>query len=161
MNRTLLALLLAVLAQAAQAAPPQMVCRLGIGGALAFGAYDVFNASPADTLLNVSITCERNGGPQHITLLMRVGSGIHGASVNNRRMAHSSGGDFLDYGLFRDVSRSSVWGTTDGVDTLCWALSVPNNGSAAANFTIYGRISALQDVTAGGYSDNVLVTVMY
>jgi spore coat protein U-like protein len=161
-NRILLGLAAAAIAQAAQAAPPQMACRLGVGGALAFGSYDIFNTAPTDTLLNISVTCERDGGPQHVVLLMRIGSGIHGTSATNRRMAHTGGsGDFLGYGLFRDVSRSSVWGATDGVDTLSQAISVPNKSSATANFTIYGRIAAQQDVSAGGYSDNVMITVMY
>jgi spore coat protein U-like protein len=68
-------------------------------------------------------------------------------------------GGYMNYGLFRDVGRSAVWGFSPGVDTMGQTLSIPNRGSATATFNIYGRIPALQDVPVGSYTDSVTVTV--
>jgi spore coat protein U-like protein len=41
------------------------------------------------------------------------------------------------------------------------ALAVPSVGSAAASFTIYGRIPAAQNARVGSYSDAVQITINY
>jgi spore coat protein U-like protein len=150
-----------VLSLAPIAAPAATVCRLTSGGSLGFGTYDFFSASPNDSLVEVNVTCTRQGGPQHQTLLLRVDQGMNGTSVSARRLLHTGGsGDTLAYGLYRDVGRNSVWGTSDNVNTLSTNVSVPNGGSAVARFTIYGRIPARQDVSAGTYRDTVGVTLI-
>lgn len=155
-------LLLLVLCLAPMAAPAAIVCRLVSGGSLGFGPYDFFSAAPNDSLANVTVNCSRDGGPQNNTLLMRVDQGLNGASVNARRLLHTGGtGDTLAYGLYRDVGRTSVWGSTDNVDTLSVSLSIPNKSTAFATFIIYGRIPAGQDVSAGTYRDTVGVTLIY
>lgn len=155
-------LLLLLLCLAPLAAPAAVVCRLVSGGSLGFGPYDFFAASPNDSLANVSVTCSRDGGPQNNTLLMRVDQGMNGTSVTARRLLHAGGaGDSLAYGLYRDVGRNNVWGTTDNVNTVSTNLSIPNKSSASATFIIYGRIPAGQDVSAGTYRDTVGVTLIY
>ena len=69
--------------------------------------------------------------------------------------------DYLSYGLYRDVNRSATWGSTDNVDTVSQILEIPNRESRAADFTIYGRVPAGQDVSAGTYSDSVQITILY
>lgn len=158
MNRAwILAGLLACSAASADAAT---VCRLASGGGMAFGLYDILSTAPNDSLLNLTVACDREGGPRNITVNMRLSAGANGTAVDARRMAHAGGaGEFLAYGLFRDVGRSSVWGFTDGVDTVARMLSVPNKGTASTTFTIYGRIPAQQDVRIGSYTDMVQVTI--
>lgn len=157
MNRTIALLYLLLFAQASSAAT---LCRLVSGGGVAFGNYDIFSAAPNDTLLNIAVACDRTGGPQNIVVTMSLSQGANGTSVNARRMLNSGGaGDYLAYGLYRDVSRSSVWGFSPGIDTLSQTLAVPNNGSASVTFTIYGRLPPQQDVSAGSYSDSVQVTL--
>jgi len=133
-------------------------CRFVTGGGVTFGPYNTLSASPVDTTLNLSISCTRNGGPQKVSVMVSLGLGGNGTSVNARRMLGASG-DYLAYGLFRDVSRSSTWGFTPGVDTVSQTLSIPNNGSASVTFDVFGRIPALQDVSAGSYGDRVQVTL--
>ena len=159
MNRALLLLLFALAPLGAHAAT---TCRIINAGSLAFGNYDLFSAAPTDSLANVTVTCSRQGGPQNETILMRVGQGVNGTSVNARRMLHTGGsGNTLNYGLYRDVGRSSVWGILDNVNTVSALVAVPNNGSASATFTIYGRIPPQQDVAPGTYGDSVQVTIIY
>jgi spore coat protein U-like protein len=158
-TRTLALLPLLVLASVAQA---QTACRIATASPLAFGDYEFLAATPKDSQAIVIVTCDRDGGPQVLPLLMRIDQGTGGAGPGGRRMTHAGGaGDTLSYGLYRDVARSSVWGTSDNVDTVTLSLSVPNKGSASANFTIYGRIPARQDVSAGFYVDRVQITLLY
>ena len=156
----------AILLAAALAAPAMCsaatVCRLVSGGSLAFGPYNFFDAAPKDSLVNVTVSCERNGGPQNVSAILRLDQGMNSNSVSARRMAHTGGlGDYLAYGLYRDVGRTAVWGNSDRVDTVNANLNVPNRGTASATFTIYGRIPARQDVGAGSYSDAVQLTLIF
>lgn len=154
-NRSTAFLCLLLLAPGCLAAT---TCRFVTGGGVAFGPYDTLSASPVDTTLDLSISCNRNGGPQSISVTVSLGLGSNGTSINARRMAGASG-DFVAYGLYRDVSRSSVWGFTPGVDTVSRTIAVPNNGSASVTFNVFGRIPALQNVSAGSYGDSVQVTL--
>ena len=62
----------------------------------------------------------------------------------------------VTYSLYSDVSRSVVWGTTVGVDT----VAATGNG-AAQSYTVYGRIPAQSTPAPATYSDTITVTVTY
>lgn len=159
MNRTILLALALLLAPALSAAA---TCRIVSGGTLAFGPYDVLASNPTDTQVDVTVTCERDGGPRKLTLVMQVDRGRNGPSVNARRLARVGGGtSTLDYGLYRNAARSNVVGMSIGVDTLSVPISVDNKSSDTARLTLFGRIPPGQDVPAGDYSDSVQVTVSY
>lgn len=135
-------------------------CRVTRTGTLSFGAYDVLLAAPTDSLLTIDVACDRRGGPPSVSIMVKLGPGTHGTGVNARRMLRAgSSADWLHYGLFRDVSRSAVWGETEGVDTGSRTLAIPNNSTATASFPIYGRIPPQQDVPAGFYGDSVQITI--
>jgi Uncharacterized secreted protein len=143
-------------------ASPAAVCRIVSGGSLAFGPYDVLSSSPADSQVDVTVTCDRDGGPRNVTLTLLVDQGANGTSVNARRMVHTGGlSDALAYGIYSDPARSSVWGSSVGINTINAGLSLENKSSATAQFTVFGRIPAGQDVSVGNYSDTVQVTLMY
>lgn len=134
-------------------------CRLVTGGGMAFGTYDPLAAAPNDSLMNLAVECERDGGAQNVTVTVRIGQGMNGTSVSARRMFNPSAAAYMAYGLYSNVGRSSVWGVTDGVDTVSATLSIPNKGAASATFIIYGRIPAQQDVPVGAYGDSVQITL--
>ncbi|HUJ14353.1 MAG TPA: spore coat U domain-containing protein [Thermoanaerobaculia bacterium] len=121
--------------------------------ALNFGGYDPVvanSATPKDGTATVDVYCTK-GALASVAL----DTGSH-ASGSTRRMLGSSG-DFLNYELYRDASRTTVWNSTN-IDTGTSASRLtPINGG----FTVYGRIPAGQDVSVGNYSDTVLVTVSY
>lgn len=145
---------------AVQAAWGATTCRILGGGNVNFGPYDTLSSVPTDTAGVMQVRCNRVGGPRSVTLTVTLSTGTNGTAVNNRRMRQVGGtGDLLDYGLFRDVGRSSVWGFTPGVDAVSQVLVVPNFGSALATFTIYARIPALQNVSPGTYADSVQITL--
>jgi spore coat protein U-like protein len=151
----LLALLLAPVGASAA------VCRVMSGSALSFGAYDLLAPTPRDSQMNLVVTCDGTGSPQTVALSVRVNQGAGGFG-GTRRMAHTGGtGDFLEYGLYRDPARSSVWGVSEGVNTVGAALAVPAAGSVSATFVIYGRIPARQNARTGTYADAVQVTIDY
>ncbi|HEX7817201.1 spore coat U domain-containing protein [Dyella sp.] len=71
-----------------------------------------------------------------------------------RRMA--GGGEFINYELYKDASRSTRWGNTYGADT----VAATGNG-AVQNVTVYGRVPAQTTPGAGTYSDTITVSVYY
>lgn len=133
-------------------------CSLASGN-LAFGAYDVFSPTSLDSTAALVVTCHRAGGSANSTLAIAIGPSASSGTIANRRLQTAGGADFLGYNLFRDATRTAVWGNTAGVDTLVQAISVPNNGSVQVSATIFGRIPAGQDVRRGIYSDSVTITV--
>ena len=86
---------------------------------------------------------------------MSLGSGQN-SNGTTRRMA-GPGGQFLNYGLFRDSGRTVQWGNGTA---LGGQVSGTGSGSAQS-LTVYGRIPASQLATPGSYSDSVVVTVEY
>lgn len=157
MNSRLCALLLGFSLAGAQAAT---MCQFTSGGALDFGTYNVLSAAPNDSLLNVVVTCNRDGGPANVSVTLGIGPGAHGSGVGLRRMRGTGPiPSLLDYGLYRDSGRSAVWGFSNGIDVMTQTVTVPNKGSASIVFTVYGRIAPQQDVAVGPYGDSVQLTL--
>jgi spore coat protein U-like protein len=122
-------------------------------GTLAFGAYDpvVTNASAAlDGSGTFTVACTK--GATGVTIDLGQGANYSGG----RRMV--AAGNYLLYQVYSDAGRTTVWGSTSGGATV--AVAAPAS-SAAATYTVYGRIAAAQDVPAGGYSDTVVATVNF
>ena len=117
-----------------------------------FGAYDPVAANataPLDGVGTIIVSCTK-GAPAKVGL--GVGSNAQGTT---RRMA--AGPAYLNYELYKDTSRATVWG-----DTIDAALDIP----AAPNrnprsFTIYGRVPTGQDAQVGNYTDTVVATVNF
>lgn len=126
---------------------------------VAFGAYNPQAGAPNDSSGQISLTCQA-----FLSLLLpyeiRLSAGNSG-SFGARQM--SAGGATLQYNLYSNVSRSTVWGNGSGGfgsvsgSILLSALNIP----AAVNRTVYARVPALQSVPPGGYSDFITVTVLY
>jgi spore coat protein U-like protein len=120
-----------------------------------FGIYDPFSSSPADSTGTVTVTCFGLLGGIFEVSLSTGQSGTYSA----RTMA--SGGNSLNYNLYTNSSRTSIWGDGTGgtllqsVNCVLVCLGIPNN------LTVYGRIPARQDVPAGAYGDSITVTVNF
>lgn len=61
----------------------------------------------------------------------------------------------LSYNLYIDPTRLLVWGDGSGLTTTVTNLAL------SADHTVYGRIPAQQNVTAGSYADLIVVTVTF
>jgi spore coat protein U-like protein len=149
-------LALAMLAGTVQAGS---FCRVTTLTELSFGGYDPFSPLPTDSSATLRVTCDATGREEHVLLDVGLGPSRASGSINARRLVNASGPDSLQYGLFRESGRSSLWGMNTGIDTVMRRLSVPPHGAATVAFTIYGRIPPHQDVAVGTYSDTVQVTV--
>jgi spore coat protein U-like protein len=156
-KRTELLLAAALLAPGSAAA---ITTCSGSNVVLPFGPYDVLSPSPAQTQGDFVVTCSRVGGPQNTVLTVSIGPSATSGSVASRQMRHANG-DRLAYNVFREAARISVWGQTAAVDTVARTISVPNNASATAAFTLFGRIPAQQDARIGAYTDSLVITVSY
>jgi len=117
---------------------------------LAFGVYDPFSATPTDGSATMDVLCT-NTTAYDVGLDEGVGTG---ATVASRKMA--SGANLLNYSLYQESGRTTVWGDTVGTDT----VSGTGTGTAQT-LTVYGRIFALQNAVPGAYSDTVTVTVTF
>lgn len=118
--------------------------------ALAFGTYDPAATSPNDASTSVLVTCT-TGTTYNVGLSNGGGSG---ASTATRKL--TSGSNTLNYSLYQDSGRNTVWGSSVGSDTVSGvATGLP------VSHTIYGRISALQVVPQGAYTDTITVTITY
>lgn len=124
---------------------------------VAFGAYDpiVTNATNAlNGTGTVTVTCT-NGSAVAVTLDQGTNpAGGSTAAVPLRQMK-DSGTDHLAYALYQDSNRTTVWGNTVGT-----SVSDTGNGTAQ-NLTVYGAVTAGQNVPAGSYSDTVVATVTF
>jgi len=122
-------------------------------GAVAFGSYDpvVAHASTnLDGTGTVTVACTKGA-----TSSIGLGLGSN-ASGSTRRMS-DGGTNYLDYELYQDNGRTTVWGNA--------GAGLYNTGAApsktARNFTVYGRVTSNQDVPAGTYNDTVVATVNF
>lgn len=118
---------------------------------MAFGSYNPTSGTPTDATAAINVTCT-SGTSFTVGLNSGVGSG---ATVSARKM--TSGVNHLNYALYRDTSRTLNWGESAGVDTPSAIVA----SSSASVLTVYGRISAQQNVPAANYSDTITVTVTY
>lgn len=110
--------------------------------ALAFGNYDVFNATPTDSAGSITYRCSNGLSP---TVTISLGLAPSGGQ---RRMSRSGGGDWLAYDIFVDAARTTVWSSTP----------VPVATGGTRTIPYYARTYALQDVSVGAYTDTLVVT---
>jgi len=141
-----LTLALALRAGAALAAG----CTISSEGPVAFGSYDVFSSEPLDSTGAISYSCTQTALPP----VIRISAGRSG-SFSSRTLAN---GTFtLGYNLFLDAGHSQIWGDGAG-GTYAFTGAAPVDNQTYT-VTIFGRISARQNVGAGSYSDTLTVTV--
>lgn len=141
--------LVVVLALCGSAQQVEAACTLS-ARAVAFGTYDVFQASPTDSTGTITYRCGNEFG-----IRIAISTGTSGTFVNRTL---KNGGENLLYNLFYG-GFTQVWGDGSGGTTTYFLYNVPNNKDVV--LTVYGRITAAQDVAIGSYTDTVVVTLEY
>jgi len=140
-----------VVLSVSEAAAQQGACTISVTS-VAFGSYDVFNASALDSSGTVTFNC--NNQANHISISLGKGTS---STFAPRTM--TKGSEALGYNLFLDAARTTIWG--DGTSgTSVYTRNNPPN-SINLSVPIYGRVTAAQDVSAGSYSDTVLATINF
>lgn len=118
---------------------------------MSFGDYDPTRNVVAAPLRSASTFTLRCSKGSSATILLS--SGLN-ASGSARRMRTGSG-SYLNYDLFRDAARNSVWNDSNAVQYV-------SSSSVPQTFTIYGQVPSGQDnVAIGSYSDTITITVMF
>ena len=123
---------------------------------LSFGSYNPVSGTATDAAGEVTVLCTA-------VLSINVGYSIRlstgGGSYAARHMSLLT--NTLDYNLYTNAARSSVWGDGSGgtatvSDSYALALL-----AVTRQYPVYARIPAAQNVAAGAYTDSITVTVEY
>ena len=118
-----------------------------------FGNYNVFNGSALDSTGTITYRCNRTSRKHHHLAEQRPEHHLQSATDVSRD-ARS-----LTYNLYRNAARTKIWGDGTGGTAVYSRANPPNNSNV--NVTIYGRVPAGQDVSAGSYSDTVSATINF
>ena len=121
-----------------------------------FGSYNPFTLSATDASGNVNVSC--TGISLLVSYTIKLSTGSSG-SFANRTM--TLGATDLNYNLYTNLLRVSVWGDGTGSSFTITDGYLITLGTVAKDYPVYGRLFAQQNVAAGTYSDTILVTVNY
>lgn len=113
---------------------------------MAFGNYDT---TQNDAQADVTVTCT---GTTPWTLDIDGGGS---GSISAREMT-DGGSESLDYQLYTDAGRTTVFGDGATGDT-----ATGTGSGLPQTVTVYGRVPASQFPAAGAYTDTVTVTLTY
>ncbi|OGP49367.1 MAG: hypothetical protein A2Y79_09585 [Deltaproteobacteria bacterium RBG_13_43_22] len=109
---------------------------------VAFGDYDPTSATDLDVNGDMTFRCTKNTA--YKTYL-----------VGTRQMVGAVNADNLDFELYSDAGRTTVY----PIDNSGGSSNAPDN--SPITLTIYGRVTALQDVSVDTYSRTLTATVEY
>ena len=120
---------------------------------MSFTAYDVFSGAPTYSNGSITVKCTKKNTPVTFSL----DSGANSATVNPRAMKY--GADYLSYYIYSDSGYTTLFGNGSNGGTTFAATT----GAANTNYsiTLYGEITAGQDVGVGPYSDTINVTINF
>ena len=124
-------------------------CELDVG-TMNFGNLPSLALGPVDAVAPIDVRCTEG---TNYTVSLGLGDGVGVTDPALWRM--TNGLSTLAYGLYRDPSRTQVWGALPGTR----ATGVGSGSNQRYN--VYGRIHAGQTTVLGTYTDNVVVTVNY
>jgi len=126
-------------------------CKSASVGSMLFG--DLQPDLGKDASADISVRCTRTS-PVEILL----SKGVNGTAVTARKMTSSAG--TLDYALYSNSARTSLWGDTVG-GTGNTVTAVGAGLATDVVRTVYGRVPVQRSAAPGAYSDTVLVTINY
>ena len=118
-----------------------------------FGTYDFLSSLPVTGNGTLTLSCTKKS-----TVEIAIGTSSYSGSFIPRKMKHFSLADTLDYNLYTSAAMIEVWGDgTNGTSSSSF------NGISKKNTIVnfYGKITPLQNVPAGNYSEQLVVTITY
>ena len=118
---------------------------------VAFGSYNVFTATADDSTGTITYSC--NNAAANISIALNKGSS---STFSPRTL--KKGSEALTYNLYLNAARTNIWGDGTGGTAVYTRANPPNSN---VNVMIYGRITALQDVSAGNYSDTISAVINF
>ena len=118
---------------------------------IGFGNYESSSVFALDATADVNVNCDAS-----VPYLVRLDAGENSAGTfSPRKMLLAGGSDAMNYNLYRNASRSEIWG--DGTNG-SFIQSGAGTG-AGVQLPVYGRLFGAQNVGAGTYLDNITVTI--
>ena len=120
---------------------------------VAFTPYSVVGTNatvPDDSTGSVIIQCTTG-----VVANIGLDTGHWYAGGSNRMQDGQS--HALQYGLYQDASRNTIWGNGPG----SWITTPAAPNTNPQTYTVYGRIPAGQSVVSGSYADTVVATVNF
>ena len=129
----------------------EAACTISATG-VAFGSYNVFATSPTDSTGSITYRCGNTD--KDITITISKGSST---TFSPRTLLRSA--EPLSYNLFRDSGYTLIWGDGSSGTSTYFIRNPPNDTDVV--LSVYARVPAGQDVSAGSYSDSVVVTIEY
>ncbi len=117
-----------------------------------FGNYDPLADANVDGTTSIIYTCTKN---KDIRIGLTEGSNH---SFDPRAMVGPNGVT-LEYNLYLDATRRSIWGSGQGYTEAYFDSKPPRD--TPVTVVVYGRIFRNQDVPAGEYADMVLASIHF
>ena len=160
-TRTLFGLALACLALAPFPLHAQRTCSIFVSG-MAFGTYTPGTPAPLDSRSWILVRCIGNRAPSQPSFYtIRINGGASSDPAN--RYMQSVGGQ-LNYNLYQNAARTTIWG--DGTSGTTPVFGGMGMGLGFGNrrwyfHRVYGRSFGGQDPPPGAYSDGPIVTIEF
>ncbi|MEW6601253.1 MAG: spore coat U domain-containing protein, partial [Nitrospirota bacterium] len=110
---------------------------------------------PLDAAGTITIDCNETPPP---AVTISIGQSPNSGGFDPRAMRLAAGSELLSYNLYTDSGRTYIWGNGTG-NTVTVSARVFKNKPEAR--TVYGRISPLQNVSAGSYRETLAVTILW
>lgn len=126
---------------------------------LNFGNFNPLQLANKDISSIITISCNPGSRIINYTLRLSSGGGAGTGGYNPRQMA--LGANRLNYNLYTDPARSTIWGDGSGGTFTVSAVNA-ECVTTPCQQTIYGRLFAPQPTAAvGSYSSTITVTLTY
>jgi spore coat protein U-like protein len=144
-------------------------CILSGASVMSFGTYDPMTDIPLDVQGRVTFRCGSKNLESRLSraaqipklaalkgkLVVQISLSAGNAGQYQRYL--TAGGDKLRYNLFLDPERTTIWGDGTNGSAVYSAQAQPNGKDVIV--PVFGRIFADQDVEAGFYTDQIIVTL--
>lgn len=120
-----------------------------------FGSYNVFSSTPSDATGSISVKCNERPPP---TVTISIGQSPNSGGFTPRKMKLTKGTELIEYNLFIDTNRTTIWGDGSGSTSTVRRKHIKKKPVVS---TVYGRIPPLQDVKEGSYTETLTVTIVW
>jgi spore coat protein U-like protein len=117
-----------------------------------FGSYDVFNNSPTDATATITYSCT-------LALMITIDLSKGNASIYAPRQMRQGGSFTLNYNLFTEATRNTIWGDGTGGSSRYGPI-IPTPFTQVT-VTVYARIPARQNARVGNYTDSITSTINF
>lgn len=116
---------------------------------MVFGLYNPLGSSSLETVGDIEVICT-----EFTSYTLSLSSGQNGFTPRKLQSATSAS---LEYNLFTDATYQIIWGdNTQGTSRVSGSADATGN-----QHNIYGRIPGGQNVPAGHYADDIIITIEY